>query len=185
MAATPADLVAQACADLGEDVVVDRCVDLLTGRTSDHPFSLDLIAGPGSQRLADRYATQPGKPDHWPRAWAARALRYAWREEVGVRRAVVSGLSDPAWRVRETCAAVVRLREVAEAAEPLRALLADETPRVRVAAAQALAVVGEHDDLEVLATLHDEDARVARAVGQARSRLAERLDLPDPGHHRR
>lgn len=52
--------------------------------------------------------------------------------------AVVAGLADDAWRVREMCAKVAREHEVGSAAEALHRLCADEVPRVRAAAERAL-----------------------------------------------
>jgi HEAT repeat protein len=175
MRGRPADWVAAACDDLGVDAVVGWCVGLLDGRAVVDGPSLDLIGGPGAARLVASPQV-PGSFDYWARVWAARALRYAWQDRADVHRAVVSALADPAWRVRETAAALVRVHELGAGAEALRGLLDDEVPRVRAAAARALAVVGEHDDLEALATVAD--------VDRARRQLAERLDLPDPGARR-
>ncbi|NUU17555.1 hypothetical protein HP550_09850 [Cellulomonas humilata] len=180
MTGRPADWVADACTDLGTDQVVAWCVGLLSGELVDDRPSLDRLGGPGAAALVARYARSPGKPDYWPRVWAARALRYAWQDGPAVHVAVVAALEDPAWRVRETAAALTRVHELGEAAGALRGLLGDDVPRVRVAAARALAVVGEHDDLEALATTGEPDATVRRARDAARRLLAERLDLPDP-----
>lgn len=177
MTGRPADWVADACADLGTDAVVAWCVGLLTGQPVDDAPSLDRIGGPGAADLVAGYETTPGKPDYWPRVWAARALRYAWHDGPGVHRAVLAALHDPAWRVREHAAALAREHELGETAGALRGLLTDEVPRVRAAAATALAVVGEHDDLEALAAIAGAD----EVVDRARRQLAERLDLPDPG----
>ncbi|MEZ0448624.1 HEAT repeat domain-containing protein [Cellulomonas sp. ICMP 17802] len=181
MTGRPADWVAAACADLGTEVVVGWCVGLLAGQAPDDGPSLDHLGGPGAADLVAGYARTPGKPDYWPRVWAARALRYAWLDGPEVHGAVVAALADPAWRVRETAAALTRVHELGEASAGLRLLLSDEVPRVRAAAAEALAVVGEHDDLDALAAVHEPDPGVRRAVDRARRLLAERLDLPDPG----
>ena len=179
MTGRPADWVADACADLGTDAVVAWCAGLLSGQPVEDGPSLDRIGGPGASALVAGYERTPGKPDYWPRVWAARALRYAWHDGPGVHAAVVSALADPAWRVRETAAALTRVHELGEAAGALRGLLDDEVPRVRIAAARALAVVGEHDDLAALATTDEPDASVRRAQDVARRHLAERLDVPD------
>lgn len=105
--------------------------------------------------------------------WAARGLRYAWTDDPDVHRAVRAALADDAWRVREHAADLVRLHEVADAAPGLRPLLVDDVPRVRAAAAAALVVVGEHDDLVALASARDVDEEAVAA-------LAARLDVPDP-----
>jgi hypothetical protein len=178
VAGRPAQWVAQACADLGTGTVVDWCVGLLTGEPVDGGPSLDLIGGPGAARMVAR---MPDEQDYWARVWAARALRYAWTDGTGVHAAVVAALDDPAWRVREHAAALVRVHELGEAAEAVRALLGDDVPRVRAAAARALAVVGEHDDLEAFGGVPEPDAAVRRVRDRARHELADRLDLPDPG----
>jgi len=178
MAGRPADWVAQACADLGTAAVVAWCVGLLAGDPADGGPSLDLIGGPGAARMLDR---MPDEQDYWARVWAARALRYAWTDAPGVHAAVVAALGDPAWRVREHAAAIVRLHELGEAAEAVRPLLGDDVPRVRAAAARALAVVGEHDDLDAFASVPEADAAVRRVRDRSRRELADRLDLPDPG----
>lgn len=180
MTGRPVDWVGAACDALGVDAVVVWCVGLLDGRPVDDGPSLDLIGGPGAARLVASAET-PGALDHWARVWAARALRYAWQDRADVHRAVVAALGDPAWRVRETTASLVRVHEVGAAAGALRDRLDDDVPRVRVAAARALAVVGEHDDLEALAGTAEADPHVREVVDRARRQLAERLDLPDPG----
>ena len=180
MTGRPADWVADACADLGTDTVVAWCVGLLSGQPVEDGPSLDRIGGPGAAALVAGYERAPGKPDYWPRVGAARALRDAGHDGPGVHAVVVSALADPAWRVRETAAALTRVHELGEAAGALRGLLDDEVPRVRVAAARALAVVGEHDDLEALAASGEPEPSVRRARDLARRDLALRLDLPDP-----
>jgi len=96
----PADWVAQACADLGTDAVVDWCAGLLSGRPVDDGPSLDLIGGPGATLLVMQDAAVPGGLDHWARIWAARALRYAWNDGPqcapgGRRRARRPGVAGP------------------------------------------------------------------------------------------
>jgi HEAT repeat protein len=68
--------------------------------------------------------------------WAARALLYAWDD--AARPAVSSSLADPAWRVREMAAKVVRKRGIATAQTALERLASDPIERVRVAAERAL-----------------------------------------------
>lgn len=177
----PADWIAEARARFGEDLLVDWCVGLLTGTVApgdpDRP-SLDVIGGPGAEELALGMMAR-GTADHWPRAWAARALRYVWRETPEARRAVVGGLADPAWRVRHNAAEVVAAREVGEAADPLVPLLDDPNPRVRAIAARALGAVGEHEHLEPLLALAAEPGAVGRAARAAVGHLRDRLGLPD------
>lgn len=107
--------------------------------------------------------------------WAARGLRYVWVPDAG--GAIVQGLGDPAWRVREMCAKVAGQREIGEAAEALHALVEDETPRVRVAAVAALGAVGEAEHAEALHTAHDDpEPTVGRAAARAIKLLRKRLD---------
>jgi HEAT repeat protein len=118
--------------------------------------------------------------DYWPRVWAARALRYVWAALA--EPAVIVGLEDPAWRVREHCCALARSQQIAAAANRLAALAdadVEDTPRVRVAAIKALAVVGEYEHSEALRlALHDPERPVRDAAEGALLRLAERLDRP-------
>ena len=74
--------------------------------------------------------------DYFPRVWAARALLYAW--DPSAEPAVIGGLRDPAWRVREMCAKVVRVRGIAAARPILERLESDPVARVREAATRAL-----------------------------------------------
>jgi hypothetical protein len=75
-----------------------------------------------------------GANDYWPRVWGARGLLYVWHADA--QGAVVQGLADPAWRVREMCAKVVSRRDIADAPSLLSALASDPVSRVRVAAAR-------------------------------------------------
>jgi len=175
----PADWIAEAVSHHGADHVVDWCLELLEGtaRAGDQDWpSLDLLGGPGATRyVVDRAAA--GEADHWSRVWGARALRYVWRDAPEVELALVRALEDTAWRVREHAAALVALREIGAAADALVPLLGDETPRVRVAAARGLAVVGEHEhlgDLERVAATDDAPGTAARTAIDV---LRRRLDL--------
>ena len=73
---------------------------------------------------------------YFPRVWAARGLLYAW--DPAAEAAVIGGLRDPAWRVREMCAKVVRVRRIREARTSLERLESDPVARVREAATKAL-----------------------------------------------
>jgi hypothetical protein len=48
------------------------------------------------------------RQEYWFRVWAARGLLYVWIPTA--EPAVLAGLHDPAWRVREMCAKVARRR---------------------------------------------------------------------------
>ncbi|WP_420115180.1 HEAT repeat domain-containing protein [Pseudactinotalea sp.] len=119
---------------------------------------------------------------YFPRVWAARAMRYV-RHESGpagdaALAALMTGLADEHWRVREMSAKVVALHEVGAAADALPPLLHDETPRVRAAAARALGAAGEHEHLSMVdAASDDTDPGVVRAAERALARLRLRLDI--------
>ena len=118
---------------IGEDAVAAWCAELLSGEVvandRDHP-SLKWLGGQSA-------ASGQGR-DYWSRVWGARGLLYAWTPSA--EPAVLGGLHDPAWRVREMCAKVVRRRELRRAEPVLAHLLDDPVPRVRAAAESALTV---------------------------------------------
>ncbi|HKE69782.1 MAG TPA: HEAT repeat domain-containing protein [Nocardioidaceae bacterium] len=175
--AHPRDLVAEAVHDYGEHAVIDMCLALLDGHTD-----YDLLPLPLSYLGGAHAVTQLGRghnlvmrrQEHWPRAWAARALRYVWQPYA--EPGVVAALSDPAWRVRETAAKLVGQRELGSGAEALVPLVADESSRVRAAAIRALGVVGEYEHAVLLADLDDHEVLVRIAIEGARRRLRVRLD---------
>jgi len=174
---TPRSGVADATAAIGEPAVVAWCCDLLTGRAAPED-----PAGPPLEWIGGRPGTFPLerwlRPDqrYWPRVWAARALRYAWRPEA--EPAVVAALADEAWRVREHACAVVQLRELS-AGDEILGLTADPVARVRVAACEALAQVGEAEHADALRGAADDDEpAVAEAAEAALAVLAHRLDRP-------
>lgn len=164
--AHPRVLVRDACVRFGDEVLVARCADLLSGRSSPDD--------PGDPQIA-WLGGAAGWPPYWSRVWGARGLLYVWDDSAS--HDVALALTDGAWRVREMAAKVVRLREVGEAAEALADLVDDPVERVRIAAVRALAVVGEGEHLELLArTADDPAARVAAAAATALGQLEERLD---------
>lgn len=170
-----------ACAEYGADRVVRWCADLLAGRvTYDLPGlpPVTALGGPHAENLLGRDGFAQRGQDYWPRVWAARALLYVWNP-VAVP-AVLAGLEDPAWRVREMAAKVVRRRELGEAADTVAGVAGDGTARVRTAAVRALAVVGEaeHADAVREAADGDPDPAVRRAATTALRELARRLDRP-------
>lgn len=162
---------------MGAATVLDDCRALLCGAGPETvALSLEAIGGPGAERIVGSSAP------YYVRVWAARALLYVWPDDDRVPRdladALVGGLADEHWRVREMCAKVVRHREVGAAADALVPPLNDPVPRVRAAAARALAVVGEHEHLEPLRELADDPERLVRdACSRALPQLLERLDL--------
>ncbi|GAB3929853.1 hypothetical protein GCM10011575_28140 [Microlunatus endophyticus] len=158
----------------GTIVVAEWCAELITGRIEaddpDHPALTILGGGSYIQRIRSGVS-----PDYWVRVWAARALLYLWDESA--TPAVISGLSDEHWRVREMCAKVCRLRELGAAGDQLAALVTDETPRVRAAAIRALAVVGEAEHAEaVRSALGDPEPAVVEVTEAALGAMSARLD---------
>jgi HEAT repeat protein len=92
---------------------------------------------------------------------------------------VLAGLSDEAWRVREMCAKVARLRELGEAGDALSTLVHDETTRVRVAAIRALALAGEAEHADAVREARDDpEPAVRKAAMVALKQMADRLDRP-------
>lgn len=158
--------------------MLSACAELVSGiDPAEVCLDLDHIGGPGAARLM-RTSDAP----YFPRVWAARAMRYVWHETGAAgdaaRAALVAGLADEHWRVREMSAKVVALHQVGDAADALPPLLHDETPRVRAAAARALGAVGEHEHLGTVDTATDDiDPAVARAAERALAQLRTRLDI--------
>lgn len=174
----PKFLVADACARYGHIAVVRWCIGLLTGSVDyDDPDSISLGwigGGPGLQEACIGNLEERGQ-DYWPRVWAARAFLYVWEDEA--TPAVCSGLTDPAWRVREMCAKVVVQREIGAAADDIIALASDRVPRVRAAAIRALGSVGEADGAQAIRRcLEDDDIAVRRQAERSLVILSRRLD---------
>ena len=158
---------------VGADVVADWCAGLVRGADP-----MDCAAPPlewlGGQQ-APAYTS--GVNAYWPRVWGARGLLHAFRPQAAP--AVVAGLSDDHWRVREMCAKVARAHEVGAAAAELHRCCADEVPRVRAAAVRGLAQVGEAEDADaVRGCLDDPDRAVVAAAERALADLSRRLDRP-------
>lgn len=179
--ATPQVRASAAEQTLGAQELARWCAEILTG-------ALDLVdqdrhdprwlAGRAWEGWGDPGTWRSRGLDHWPRTWAARTLLHAW--DPVAAPAVVKGLHDEAWRVREMCAKVVARQELGAAApECARRARGDEVPRVRVAALRALARVGEIEHAPaVLDGLRDEDATVVRAAERALEAMESRLDRP-------
>lgn len=178
LAAPPGAWVAEACAHYGERTVALWCAALLAGEVEpddDTAPSLTWLGGNVARVwLAREDAAERGL-DYWPFVWGARGLLYAWTDDAAP--AVLVGLGNPHWRVREMCAKVARLREVGEAASVLADLVDDETPRVRAAAAAALGVVGEGEDAAALHRAErDDEPSVSHAAVRALAELSRRVD---------
>ena len=175
LAARPVERVSALVELVGADAVVDWCADLLRGgdwTDADAP-ELDWIGGRSSVAMVAKDLDLV----YWPRVWAARALLHAYRAQA--EPAVVAGLSDDSWRVREMCAKVVRAHELGSAADELAPRCADEVPRVRAAAVRAIAVVGEAEHADAVRDcLDDPEPSVRTAAAGALRALSRRLDRP-------
>jgi HEAT repeat protein len=96
--------------------------------------------------------------------WAARALLQVWDDSAA--SAVLTGVENRAWRVREMCLKVCAVRKLGDPSV-LKRRLTDENPRVRAAAAHAIGAVGTADDRALLEPLlRDPDMDVRRAAGE-------------------
>ena len=115
----------------GREAVVAGCLDLLAGRDVEGQLVFGLGGPPARWAI---YGGAPG-PDYWLRVWALRGLLWLW-DDVATA-AVVTSLSDEAWRVREMGANVVARHLLDPALPSVVALQQDPVPRVRQAAERA------------------------------------------------
>ncbi len=129
---TPRQSIELECARRGEADVVACCAELLAGRDVDDELVF-AIGGPAARSVLD------GGQQYWLRVWAMRALLYAWDDTA--RPAVLAGPADRSWRVREMAAKVIARRQIGEALDGVAGLRDDPVPRVRAAAARALAIL--------------------------------------------
>jgi hypothetical protein len=152
----------------GETAVVERAIALLAGKHAGEDFLL-YAGGRHAQGLLD------GAPAlYWPELWGARTLLHVWN--AGAGDAVISGLGNRSWRVREMCARVSMERRLDTVAELTR-LTSDPVPRVRAAALRALGAVGGSAEAHTIEVrLNDRDKDVRRAAQQSRDALHTRLD---------
>ncbi|MEV8371779.1 HEAT repeat domain-containing protein [Kribbella sp. NPDC056861] len=175
----PCEVIEAACAQYGEDVVIDWCVAFLTGEISGEdaygPDLPKLVALTGSANPGGWAAPVDPVNFYWIRVWAARAFLYIWRDDVV--SALLSVVDDPAWRVREHVARITAQRELGQLVDGLLPMLDHELPRVRAAAVRAVGAAGEYEHAEALKPLRDDpDNAVRAAVDRALDRLAKRLD---------
>jgi hypothetical protein len=116
--------------------VVAGCLDILTGRNVDERL-LRILGGPAADQVLDGRAG--GTAGYWPRVWAARGLLYAWNDTATA--SIVQATSDEAWRVREMAAKVTARHRIGDGLGAVIMLRDDPVPRVRAAAARAIAVL--------------------------------------------
>jgi hypothetical protein len=183
---TPQDRTRDAVARFGVTAVVDACVEVLdTGLPIEGDVAAVMFADPHPANELTRTTAPKVDQSYWWPTWALRTLLHLDPGSLGVdaERAVVTSLRHWHWRPREMAAKVVVAHEIGIAADALAGLLADETPRVRVAALRGLAVVGEHEHLDdVTDALDDPEPLVAGQAERTVTALRTRLDLSDdPG----
>lgn len=132
---SPRELVAAECARRGRDAFVDGCVRLVHGEYDDAGLIRAL-----APRSAPKYDDGREHDDvYWFRVWAMRGLLWAWAD-VAVP-AVLTGMADEHWRVREMAAKVAARHRVDEALDALTERRGDPVPRVRAAAERAVVVL--------------------------------------------
>jgi len=140
IALSPANRILELAELIGEAETARWCAGLLDGSTRHDDRGrppMTWLGGRHAAGLLRREDFEARGQDYWPRVWAARGLMYVWRPDAEV--AILTGLRDPAWRVREVCAKVARRRGLVAAERRLERLLDDPNHRVRVAAEAALA----------------------------------------------
>jgi len=141
IARSPSERMVELASQIGQDDAADWCAGLLDGSIAfDDPRRppIHWLGGRHAAALQLKHGAAWGEQDHWPRVWAARGLLYVWRPGPRSESAVLAGLRDRAWRVREMSAKVARRHKVAAAEPRLVALLDDPRQRVRAAAEAAL-----------------------------------------------
>ena len=151
----------------GEAGLVTKAIGLLDGRNEGDDVLL-YVGGRHAQGVLD------GAPAlYWPELWGARALLHVWNDSA--EQAVLRGTTNQAWRVREMCLRVSAERRIGDESQIAR-LTTDENPRVRAAAARALAVIGTTASEESISRLlRDPQKDVRRAAGESLAALQERL----------
>lgn len=169
---TPAERIAKVVDELGEDEVVARATALIAGLNAGEEFLLS-VGGRHAQGILDG-----APPLYWPEVWGARTFLYVWNDSA--IPAVLAGLGNQAWRVREMSAKVVARRELAYPAE-VAALAIDEVARVRAQAARALGEIGDASSVDVLRSLlKDPEIEVRREAGGALKKLRASLPAAEP-----
>lgn len=150
--------IAAAVAEQGEATVVLRALSLIAGNNEGEEFLL-VVGGEHARGILE------GAPVlYWPELWGTRALLYVWNHSA--IEAVTAALHNQAWRVREMAARVAAARGL-DVVPALVGMLADETPRVRAAAARALGVLGSVETVDdIRPLLKDPEIDVRRGAQQ-------------------
>jgi len=164
---SPAERIAKVVAELGQDDVIARATALIAGLNAGEDFLL-AVGGRHAQGILD------GAPAlYWPEVWGARTFLYVWNDSAAP--AVLAGLGNHAWRVREMSAKVVAKRELAYPDE-VAELATDEVARVRAQAARTLGEIGTTASVDVLRSLlKDPEIEVRREAGGALKKLRAKL----------
>jgi HEAT repeat protein len=133
---TPRQSIEGECLRRGTPEVVAGCLALIRAEPADDALVL-ATGGPPGRSILD------GGRQYWLRVWGTRALLYAWDDEQAgdALDALTLAMTDEAWRVREMAAKVVARRRLGPALAAVAELQDDPVPRVRAAAARALAVL--------------------------------------------
>jgi len=164
---SPAERIAKVVAELGQDDVIARATALIAGLNAGEDFLL-AVGGRHAQGILD------GAPAlYWPEVWGARTFLYVWNDSAAP--AVLAGLGNQAWRVREMSAKVVAKRELAYPDE-VAELATDEVARVRAQAARTLGEIGTTASVDALRSLlKDPEIEVRREAGGALKKLRAKL----------
>lgn len=134
---TPRQSIEQECKRRGREAVIVGCGHLIVGKATD-PELLMALGGPGAEKFLDG---GPHVDMYWLRVWGTRGLLWVWDDSVF--DAVSVALDDDAWRVREMAAKVVARHLLGDALPKVAGLRNDPVPRVRSAAARAVARLTE------------------------------------------
>jgi hypothetical protein len=134
---TPQQRVESACSRHGRQAVAQACVRLLAGAEIDQVMR-EVFGDRHSPQWLENEVNQ-----YWLRVWGARGLLWNW--DPLALEAVRTALTDEAWRVREMAAKVVARHLVDELQPEVVPLQHDPVPRVRTAAARALALLAAAD----------------------------------------
>jgi hypothetical protein len=108
---------------------------LIAGKPTDDELLLAL-GGPGATKFLDgRTHTDL----YWLRVWGTRGLLWVWDDSA--LAAIISAMSDEAWRVREMAAKVVARHLLGDALAAVAELRSDPVARVRAAAHRAVTLL--------------------------------------------
>ncbi len=132
---TPRASIERECARRGKPAVVEGCRRLVGGDDVD-PGLLEALAGPGARV----FSSGPRREDvYWLRVWGTRGLLWVWDDSA--TPTIVLALGDVSWRVREMALKVVARHLLGDLLPAVVELRTDPVPRVRAAAARAVAVL--------------------------------------------